>query len=77
MHRTAKRREQRWRKTERELTLQWLEKQPNAVLDALAASDHPKLTEDEHSMLSYVYWLIEHNYTNKAKEIVNAHACSN
>ena len=77
MHRTAKRREQRWRQTERELTLQWLEKQPDAVLDALALADHPKIKADEHSMLSYVYWLIEHNYTHKAKEVVNAHTCSN
>ena len=73
--RTRKRKEQRWRKSEREHTTWWLDDQPD-VKDTLAGIAHPKLKADEHSMLSYVYWLINHNYITKAKEIVNAHACS-
>lgn len=42
--------------------------------DLLAGIDHPKLAHvPEHSMLSYVYWLIEHNYTFKAQEIMNGY----
>lgn len=59
------------------MTKDWLQSQPDSVLNALAGADHPKIKADEHSMLSYVYWLIEHNYTRKAKEVVNAYTCSN
>ena len=43
------------------------------VSDTLAGIDHPKIKSYEESMLSYVYWLIEHNYTYKAIEIINAY----
>jgi hypothetical protein len=74
---TRKRKEQRWRQSERSCALLWLERQSDETLDALAGADHPKLKADDQSLLSYVYWLINHNYITKAKEIVNAHACSN
>jgi hypothetical protein len=43
------------------------------VSDTLAGIDHPKIKSYEESMLSYVYWLIEHNYTYKAIETINAY----
>lgn len=41
--------------------------------DMLAGIDHPKIKSIEHSMLSYVYWLIENNYTSKAQEVMNGY----
>jgi hypothetical protein len=76
MDRTKKRREQRWRQSERAMAIQWLENSPD-IMDALAGIDHPKIKADEHSMLSYVYWLINHNHIAKAKEIAYAYTSSN
>ena len=47
------------------------------VQDILAGMDHPKIKNIEESMLSYVYWLIEHNYTYKAIQTINANTSSN
>ena len=72
-HQTKQRRNQRSKQSDVNYAVWWAERLPGSVKDALSLLDHPKFKEDHHSMYSYVLWLCQKGYLNKAQEVVNAH----
>lgn len=79
---TRKRREQRERSSKKRFAMQYYYDLPDEVVYKLMDIPHPKLTGEAfpdvpHSMYTYVMWLCQQGYEQKAKDVVNAHTSTN
>ena len=79
---TRKRRNQRMRRINITCALHWFNNLPDEIVSSLMHTPHPKLSGDlyedvPHSLWTYVMWLCQHDYENKARKIVYANTSSN
>jgi hypothetical protein len=77
---TRKRKEQRWRAMEKRCALSYFENLSDEITGKLMDLPHPKLDgkfwnndpDMPHSLWTYVWWLCQQGYENKARQLVDA-----
>jgi hypothetical protein len=79
---TKQRKEQRAMSSRKRFAMYYYYNLPDDVVFKLMDIPHPKLTGEvypdvPHSMYTYVMWLCQQGYEQKAKEVVDANTSSN